>query len=119
MIPLLVAGGHPGDENKCGGDLFLKRGAAGDIIRGVATLSPDTSPEAERVQIELLRNASVARRFELARALSEMAIGLALKAIRASMPGADDRAVMLRFVAVHHGEGLAEALDRFLERRGE
>lgn len=85
----------------------------------MATLSPDTSPEAERVQIELLRASSMARRFEAARALSAMTIGLALKAIRESMPGADERSVMLCFVAVHHGEALAAALDRFLEERGE
>lgn len=33
------------------------------------TQSPDTSPEAERIQIELLRNATGAQRFALVRSL--------------------------------------------------
>lgn len=47
-----------------------------------------------------------------------MTIALALKAIREAMPrGTDERLVLARFVAIHHGEGLAAALLRHLERR--
>lgn len=38
--------------------------------------SPDTSPEAERLQLALLRRASPARKFELVRSLSASVIGL-------------------------------------------
>ena len=41
------------------------------------TQSPDTSPEAERVQIALLRQASGARRLQLAIELSQMVIEMA------------------------------------------
>ena len=48
--------------------------------------SSDTRPEIERIQIQLLREASVARRFERARSLSRTAFQLALRALRRRYP---------------------------------
>ncbi len=82
------------------------------------SLSQDTSPEAERFQIGLLRQATPARRFSAARSLTALTIALALKAIRDTMPGEpDEHRVLARFVAIHHGEELASALLRHLARR--
>jgi hypothetical protein len=81
------------------------------------TQSPDTSPEAERVQIELLRNASGARRFALARALTKMTVAMSRRAIQRRHPELSEREVDLRFVALHYGQPLADLLRADLLRR--
>jgi len=81
------------------------------------TLSADTSPEAERVQIELLRQAGPARRFALARSLSQTTMQLARGAIRRRYPEASEEEVGLIFVALHYGPELAEQVRTHLARR--
>jgi hypothetical protein len=73
------------------------------MLRGVAS---DTHPDAERVQIELLRRATFTQRFQLALSLSDTAIHLARQAIRQAHPDFDDEAVGPEFVALHYGEAL-------------
>jgi hypothetical protein len=81
--------------------------------------SADTDPEAERVQIELLRRAGAARRARIALALSGQVIGLAQRAIRRSLEHPTEAAVALRFVELHYGGELADGLRERLaaERR--
>ena len=79
--------------------------------------SSDTRPEIERIQIQLLREASVARRFERARSLSRTAFQLALRALRRRYPELNADELFVRFVALHYGEELAQGLRRHLERR--
>lgn len=79
--------------------------------------SPDTDPDAERVQIELLRRASPAQRAGIAIALSNQMIDLAKAALRRSMPGASEEEIGLRFVELHYGRALAVELRRFLAAR--
>lgn len=79
--------------------------------------SADTDAEAERVQIELLRRASVARRTGLALSLSRSVIHLARNAIRRSMPGGSEEELGLRFVELHYGADLASEVRRRLEAR--
>lgn len=79
--------------------------------------SADTDPEAERVQIELLRRAGPARRAAMALDLSAMVIELARRAIRRNMPGASEQEVGVRFVELHYGSDLAAELRRFLDAR--
>ena len=79
--------------------------------------SADTDPDAERVQIELLRKAGPGRRLGMAVALSDQVIALARRAIRRSMPGATEEEVGLRFVELNYGEELANDLRRFLAAR--
>ena len=81
------------------------------------TLSRDTRPEAEAVQIALLREASPARRFSLACYLTQMAIFWSRRAIRLADPGVSEREVGLRFVALHYGEKLAAKVRRYLDER--
>ena len=81
------------------------------------TQSRDTDLESERVQIELLRRATLARRSSIAFSLSETAIGLARRAIRLQSPGMSDRDVLLRFAAVHYGTDLAERIRRYIQRK--
>ena len=79
--------------------------------------SADTDPDAERVQIELLRQAGAARRAGMAVSLSAQVIGLARRAIRRSLPGATEEEVGLRFVELNYGEELASGLRHFLAAR--
>ena len=74
------------------------------------TQSTDTSPEAEKIQLDLLRKASVARRFSLVRSLSNTTIQLARRAIRRTHPEADEQEVLLIFVETHYGKELADRL---------
>ena len=83
----------------------------------IPSRSADTTPEAERVQVALLRAAPVARRLHLAFALSATVIGAARRAIARARPNASPRELDLRFVELHYGADLAAALRADLERR--
>lgn len=79
-------------------------------------LSTDTDLAAERVQLALLRQASEARRFALCRSLTRTVVDLSRRALRESMPGAPERDVLLRWVALNYGAALADGLERRFER---
>jgi hypothetical protein len=77
----------------------------------------DTHPSAAQVQLALLRRATIARRFQLARALSEWTIQLSRRGIREMMPAASELELGLRFVELHYGADLAARLSAYLARR--
>jgi hypothetical protein len=81
--------------------------------------SRDTDLEAERVQIELLRKASPARRAMLACSLSRTTLDLAKRAIREAYPDDSPDEFAVRFVASVYGPTLAEGLRRKLSARRE
>lgn len=92
-----------------------------DRVTMAVVISPrpaDTSAEAERVQIDLLRAASVPRRVRLAWSLSATVIGLARQALARAEPRASRRDLDLRFVELHYGADLAAALRHHLTRQG-
>ena len=72
------------------------------------TQSPDTSPEAERVQIELLRNMTIAQRMSRVRSLTRTTIQLSRRAIHRAYPDLDEDGVSIVFVELHYGHDLAE-----------
>jgi hypothetical protein len=74
------------------------------------TQSADTDLQAEKIQINLLQRATLARRVALAASLSETVVKLATRAICRRNPGLDDHEVLLRFVEIHYGSELAESL---------
>jgi hypothetical protein len=76
----------------------------------------DTHPEAERVQVELLRQASVSKRLSLALSLSETAMSLSRRAIRRARPGISEREVGLTFVELHYGRELAQRVREYVNR---
>ena len=78
--------------------------------------SPDTTPAAEKVQIELIRKSSVSRRVSTVRSLSQTTMYLSRRAIQRSNPYLSEREVDLAFVANHYGENLAERLRLYMER---
>jgi hypothetical protein len=79
--------------------------------------SSDTTAEADRVQVSLLRAAPVARRLQVAWSLSARAITAARRAIARAEPGKSEQEHDLRFVAVHYGRDIALAVRRDLARR--
>jgi hypothetical protein len=83
----------------------------------MGTLSRDTSPDAERVQIELLRAATPSRRLALVRSLSATVVDLSRRAIRRAHPDLSEREVLLRWVALHYGEELAERVRAYTAER--
>ena len=71
------------------------------------TQSPDTSPEAERVLIELLRKAPPWRRLQLADQMSRTARDLAMAGLRMRFPTASEAELRRRFADIHLGPELA------------
>ena len=72
---------------------------------------------ADRVQLELLRSAGSARRFQTARSLSESAISLARGAMRRRRPDLPELEILLWFVETHYGRELAREVRRYVQRR--
>jgi hypothetical protein len=79
--------------------------------------SADTTPDAERVQIDLLRAAPVARRLHLALQLTATVIGAARRAIGRAQPHDSPQDRDLRFVDLHYGADVAAGLRKDLDRR--
>jgi hypothetical protein len=80
-------------------------------------LSADTDPEAERVQIELLRRAGLPARVRLAASLTRTVIALARRAIRLSLGDVPEDEVAVRFVELHYGPEFARGVQRRLADR--
>jgi hypothetical protein len=81
------------------------------------TQSPDTHPEVERVQIELLRKAGAARRLELGLSFSHDALRLAQAGIRRAHPNASEEEISLIFIEVTYGKELADRVRAYLAAR--
>jgi hypothetical protein len=77
----------------------------------------DTTPEAEAMQISLLRAAGPSRRAATALAMSQMVLALSRRAILAANPGLSEEELAARFVAAHYGAQLGEAVREDLARR--
>jgi hypothetical protein len=81
------------------------------------TQSADSYPDAEEVQIVLLRAATMEQRVRLARSLSQTALRLAWQALREANRDAGEDELSVKFVAVHYGEELAAGFREHLRRR--
>jgi hypothetical protein len=79
--------------------------------------SADTDPEAEAVQMELLRRAGPARRAQMALTLSAQVIGLAKRHLRRCDPEASETEIGIQFVELHYGKEFAEGLRQYLAER--
>jgi hypothetical protein len=79
----------------------------------------DTSPEAERVQIELLRKASPAKRFTLMEAWSQFLIEANRQNLRRLHPELSQEELDLLYIELYYGKDLANRVRADLERRKE
>jgi hypothetical protein len=86
-------------------------------MRPMIARAADTDVEAERVQLELLRNATPGQRAALAMSLSATVISLAHRALQTQDPDASDQEIKLRFVELNYGRELAADLAAFLNAR--
>ncbi len=84
--------------------------------RSVGAGLSDTRPEAERVQIELLRKAGCARRLQLAFDLSQSVVELSRHGLRKRHPDLPEQELQLKFVALCYGDALAERVREHLRR---
>jgi hypothetical protein len=70
----------------------------------------DTSEAAARVQLELIRRATVARRLQACFDFSKSMIGLNRAALRDRFPELGDRELGLKWVELNYGADLAAAI---------
>lgn len=77
----------------------------------------DTDPETERAHLELLRNASPARRVRLALSLSRTVMSLSRGGLARRLPDATPEEIALRFVELHYGVDLAREVRAELAAR--
>lgn len=75
-----------------------------------ATLARDTSPEAERLQVELWRKMSPLEKARAVSAITRAAQQLSLAGIRQRHPGASDRECMLRLAMLKLGPELTRRI---------
>jgi hypothetical protein len=77
----------------------------------------DTHPEAERVQLELIRKMTIAERLARAAEWTRMVVGLSRQSIARANPGADTRELDLLWVQQQYGTDLAVRLREYLKER--
>ena len=70
----------------------------------------DTDPDVVRLQAELLRQTTPARRLEMALSLSAALIDIAYAGIRRRQAGISDMDAGLQFVEIQYGRELAQAV---------
>jgi hypothetical protein len=75
----------------------------------------DTSPEAEKVQIELLRRATTSQRLGLAPSLTSWAIEASKRTIVRANPNFSAREVNLNSIEGHYGRELAENVRQYMD----
>lgn len=85
--------------------------------RAVPIVPPDTDAAADRVQMDLLRSATPARRAGLALSLTATVVGLARLALARQDPAATEQEIGVRFVRLHYGREIADGLAAFLRAR--
>jgi len=82
----------------------MREGWQGDVV----SLHPlDTDPRIARMQVALLRRATVARRLAGVRSMTRTVLDLSRRAIRRAHPELGEEEVALRFVALYYGADLA------------
>jgi hypothetical protein len=75
------------------------------------------APDAEAVQLDLMRRATPRQRFELMRSLTSLAFFSARRAIARANPGATQEELDVIFADVHYGPQIAEQLREFFKSR--
>jgi hypothetical protein len=79
--------------------------------------SEDTSPEMERVQIELIRKASPAKIFGLVRSMSQSMMQASRENIRKLHPDASKEELSLILVELYYGKEVANLVRTQMKRR--
>ena len=77
----------------------------------------DTDPDVRRIQAELMRQTTPARRLEMALSLSAAVIDIAYAGIRRRLAGISEVDAGLQFVEIHYGRELAQAVRARMSER--
>ncbi len=77
----------------------------------------DTHPDAERVQIELIRKKTISQRFAMVRSLTAFTIDLSRRAITKANSNLDEDEVRLKYIELFYGEDLAKRVADYLAKR--
>ena len=81
------------------------------------TTPTDTSDDAYRVQIALLRKMSPQRRIQQMLGMTAEVRQMAWNAIRRRYPGFSEREVRLKFIELTYGHALSEAVREYQRKR--
>jgi hypothetical protein len=81
------------------------------------TQSPDTSLDAEAALIELIRKASISKRFNLVRSMTQHTIWANMHCWRESHPKVSEQDAAIHFVSFNYGSMPAEQLQTVLQKR--
>ena len=77
----------------------------------------DTHPDAERVQIELLRRKTVSERFALVRSLTAFTIDLSRRAIARANPDLSPDELRLKYIELVYGNDLSQRVRDYLTKK--
>jgi hypothetical protein len=77
----------------------------------------DTNKNAEKIQLDLIRRASVTQRIHAMSSLSETTRSLSRRAILRANPDFSQQDIDIAFVDLHYGHELAERLKKYLESK--
>jgi hypothetical protein len=80
-------------------------------------LSADTHPDAEAVQLDLMRRMSSAERVMIARNLGIFAFALMHRSLREAYPEAPESELKLKFIELQYGSDLADRVRAYCRNR--
>ena len=84
----------------------------------MTALWTDTGSDTETEMLRLLRNASVAKRFALADALTNSVVSLSRRALAKRRPQETEREILLEWVGLHYGHDLETELRDYFNHPG-
>ena len=76
----------------------------------------DTHPEAEKVQLDLLRKKTPAERFALMRSLTAFVTGLSRRSLMQAHPELSEAELRIKIIELQYGKELAERVRNYLEK---
>ena len=79
------------------------------------TQSIDTSPEAERVLISLIRKKSISEKLSQICSLSQTIIQLSKRAIARANKDLDANQIKLLFINYHYGKDIADQVEKYIK----
>ena len=82
----------------------------------MSSLWADTDSDTEAEMLRLLRNASAARRFALADALTNSVVTLSRRALAERRPEQSEREILLEWVGLHYGLEMEQELRDFFTK---
>jgi hypothetical protein len=77
----------------------------------------DTHPDAERVQVELIRKKTISERFAMVRSLTAFTIDLSRRAIAKANPNLSPQELQIKYIEMFYGIELARRVREYLSKQ--